>query len=419
MDAPPTAAATHVAEWMLEAALGTTSAPDAFAGMVERLRHQGVQIDRAHLAYTTLHPLNRGAGATWNSTSGLVVEDYSYDRDQTYAGWFESPIHYVITKRIERLRRRLSGSAAMLDFPVLEGFAAEGLADYVLFAQPFDSFYSAVDLADEPDRPTTAGMTCSFATKRAEGFTDDEIGTLDWLIRPLAMTVKMADQRQVAMNLADCYIGHEAGPRVLGGEIRRGDFASTPAVVWMSDLRASTEMSMTMPRDEFIATINDFFDCTAGAVEKEGGEPLTFMGDGALAIFPIDKLGETGARTAAFAAAERATKALSDLNIARKAEGRDQIRWGIALHSGVLEYGNIGSLTRHSWSAIGSVVNETARLEGTTKQVGEPIVASRSFVDGMENDWRSMGLFVLKGVPEEFEVFAPPLDLKIREETAA
>ena len=143
------------------------------------------------------------------------------------------------------------------------------------------------------------------------------------------------------------------------------------------------------------------------------------MGDGALAIFPIDKLGETGARTAAFAAAERATKALSDLNIARKAEGRDQIRWGIALHSGVLEYGNIGSLTRHSWSAIGSVVNETARLEGTTKEVGEPIVASRSFVDGMENDWRSMGLFVLKGVPEEFEVFAPPLDLKILEETAA
>ena len=47
MDAPPTAAATHVAEWMLEAALGTTSAADAFAGMAARLRHQGVQIDRA------------------------------------------------------------------------------------------------------------------------------------------------------------------------------------------------------------------------------------------------------------------------------------------------------------------------------------------------------------------------------------
>ena len=419
MDAPPTAAATHVAEWMLEAALGTTSAADAFAGMAERLRHQGVQIDRAHLAYTTLHPLNRGAGATWTSQSGLEVEDYSYDRDQNAAGWFESPIHYVIVNRIDRLRRRLAGPGAMIDFPVLEGFAADGLTDYILFAQPFDSFYAPVDLEEQPDRPATAGMSCSFATARAHGFTDEEIETLAWLIKPLAMMVKMADQRQVAMNLADCYIGHEAGPRVLGGEIRRGDFDSTPAVVWMSDLRASTEMSMTMPRDEFIATINDFFDCTAGAVEEEGGEPLTFMGDGALAIFPIAKLGETGARRAAFAAAERATMALTDLNIARKEKGRAQIRWGIALHAGVLEYGNIGSLTRHSWSAIGPVVNETARLEAMTKEVGEPIVASRAFVDGMQGDWRSMGRYALKGVPEHFEVLAPPLDLKILEETAA
>ena len=130
MDAPPTAAATHVAEWMLEAALGTTSAADAFAGMAARLRHQGVQIDRAHLAYTTLHPLNRGAGATWTSETGLEVEDYSYDRDQNAAGWFESPIHFVIVNRIERLRRRLAGPGAMIDFPVLEDFAAEGPNPY-------------------------------------------------------------------------------------------------------------------------------------------------------------------------------------------------------------------------------------------------------------------------------------------------
>lgn len=417
MDAPPTAAATHVAEWMLEAALGTTSAPDAFAGMLERLRHAGLQVDRAQLAYTTLHPLNRGSGATWRVATGLEVTNYAYDRGDLEESWQRSPVRYVVVNRIDRFRRRLVGPGAMLDFEILEDFADEGLTDYILFAQGFDSFYSTNSV--EGDDNASAGMTCSFATTRASGFTDEELNTLAWLIRPLAMMVKMADQRQVAVNLADCYIGHEAGPRVLGGEIRRGDFASTPAVVWMSDLRASTEMSLNMSRDEFIATINDFFDCTAGAVEQEGGEPLTFMGDGALAIFPIDKLGEAGARRAAFAAAERATAGLTDLNVARAKEGRDQIRWGIALHAGVLEYGNIGSLTRHSWSAIGAVVNETARLEGTTKEVGEPIVASRSFVEQMEGDWRSMGQFALKGVPDDFEVFAPPLDLKTLEETAA
>ncbi len=423
MDAAPpiaaTAAATHVAEWMLETALGTTSAPDAFAGMIERLRQQGLQIDRAQVAYTTLHPLNHGAGATWRLGSGLELTDYSYDRVDGDEGWLHSPVRHIVANRIERLRRHLAGHGAMLDFPVLETLAAEGLTDYILFGQMFDSFYSTSGAEDDASHNTTAGMSCSFATNRPSGFTDEEISTLAWLIRPLAMMVKMADQRQVAMNLADCYIGHEAGPHVLGGEIRRGDFASTPAVVWMSDLRASTEMSINMTRDEFIATINDFFDCTVGVVEQEGGEPLTFMGDGALAIFPIEKLGERSARRAAFAAAERATQALTDRNKRRRDEGHDLIRWGIALHAGTLEYGNIGSLTRHSWSAIGAVVNETARLEGTTKEVGEPIVASRKFVRGMDGDWRSMGHFNLKGVPGEFEVFAPPLDLKLAEETAA
>jgi adenylate cyclase len=219
----------------------------------------------------------------------------------------------------------------------------------------------------------------------------------------------MADQHQIARNLADCYIGREAGPRVLAGAIQRGDFASTPAVVWMSDLRASTEMSLAVPREEFIETINSFFDCTAGAVESEGGEPLTFIGDGALAIFPIETLGETGAREAALRAARNATESLESLNADRRNEGRAPISWGIALHAGVLEYGNIGSRTRHSWSAIGSVVNETARLEGLTKLTGETIVVSRAFIEGFDLPWRPLGTHELRGVPNPFDVFAPPL----------
>ncbi|MEM7270072.1 MAG: adenylate/guanylate cyclase domain-containing protein [Pseudomonadota bacterium] len=415
----PAAAATHVAEWMLEAALGTTKASEAFAGMVERLRAQGVQIDRAQLAYTTLHPLNRGVGATWTVQSGLEVERFTYDRDNHASGWYDSPIHYIAVNQIDRLRRRLSGPGATLDFPILRDFAERGLTDYYLVGQPFESFNASVDIRIELGAETMTGLSASYATEREGGFSDEELEILDWLTQPLAMVVKMADQRQVAINLANCYIGREAGPRVLQGQIRRGDFASTPAVVWLSDLRASTEMSMRLPREEFITTINDFFDCTAGAVEAAGGEPLTFIGDGALAIFPIEKMGERGARTAALAAAEQATAGLTDLNLKRRETDQDELRWGIALHAGVLEYGNIGSLTRHNWSVIGAVVNETARLEGTTKEVGEPIVASRAFVEGLGGGWRSMGSFDLKGVPDLFEVFAPPIGSSATQETAA
>ncbi|MEM7524524.1 MAG: adenylate/guanylate cyclase domain-containing protein [Pseudomonadota bacterium] len=407
MSGTPTAAAAHIVDWMIEAALGSTSAPDALDGLVQRLRAEGVQIDRAHIAYTTLHPLHNGTGATWTEADGLVVEEYAHGPSLQNSGWDESPMRYVVESKVKRLRRRLKGPGAMLDYPVLKEFAADGLTDYLVLASGFDSFFSPSDTETESG-PQVAGMVCSFATARESGFADEEIATIHWLLKPLAVVVKMGDQRQVAQNLASCYIGREAGPRVLGGAIQRGDFASTPAVVWMSDLRASTEMSMTLPREEFLSTLNDFFDCTSGAVEEEGGETLTFIGDSALAIFPIDHLGEHGAREAALKAARRADRALEALSDERIKSGRRPLGWGIALHAGVLEYGNIGSLGRHSWTVIGPVVNETARLESTTKLTGETIVASRAFIDTMDGDWRSLGAFDLQGVPHLLDVYAPP-----------
>ena len=106
------------------------------------------------------------------------------------------------------------------------------------------------------------------------------------------------------------------------------------------------------------------------------------------------------------------------------AAGQARLGWGVALHAGLLEYGNIGSPTRHSWSVVGAVVNETARLEGATKETGERIVASRAFVDGLadaaERDaWRPLGAFDLKGVPGAFEIFAPPISAAAAASVAA
>ena len=413
MNGRPTAAASEIVGWLVDQALATPTVAAAFEGFVLRLRDAGVALDRAHLAYTTLHPLHRGSGATWRPDGGLEVETYAYDRDQASAGWYRSPIHHAVKNRVPTLRRRLVGPGATTDFEVLEDFAAEGLTDYYLLCCPFQGFYAPVDIDVGGEPAEGSGLAVSFATSRESGFSDEEIETLCWLLKPFAAVVKMADQRQVALNLAECYIGKRAGPRVLGGAIQRGDFASTRAVVFMADLRASTELASELPRDEFVAAINSFFDCAVTALEAEGGEPLTFIGDGVLAIFPIETLGEEGARRAAHRAVDEAVRALNALNEARIERGQRPLRWGMGLHAGELEYGNIGAPSRHSWTAIGAVVNETARLEALTKEVGEPVVASRAFVEGLgpENGWRRLGAYDLKGVPGAFEAFAPPFSV--------
>ncbi|WP_340108889.1 adenylate/guanylate cyclase domain-containing protein [Pikeienuella sp. HZG-20] len=415
------AAAASIIEWLVADALESTPLEKTFDRLIRTLRDEGLDIERAYLAHPTLHPLYRGSAVLWTLEGGLSLETLSDNEEDAPEIWGQSPIRHAATHDVTRLRRRLQGPGAMLDFPILEKLAAEGMTDYLLIGARFDGFRSHGLLDRKLEGRARSGMVCTFVTRRPGGFSDEEIQTLDWLRRPLAVIVKVADQRQVARALAECYIGKEAGPRVLHGAIRRGDFDSTEAVVWLSDLRASTEMSMTMSRAEFFGAINAFFDCTAGAVEAEGGEPMNFIGDSALAIFSVDRMGADGARRAALRAADRAQAALDALNAERRAEGRRPLAWGLALHAGTLDYGNIGSPTRHLWSVIGSVVNETARLEGVTKLVGEPVVASRAFVSGLKEggaEWRSMGAFPLAGVPGEFDVFAPPLEAEKKEDAA-
>lgn len=420
MKSKPSAAAASIVDRMVEAALGSAPIEETFVEFLKALRDEGVRVDRAYLAHPTLHPLHTGCALKWSVENGLERETFVADDrdDDDESDWLVSPIRHVIVTGTERLRRRLSGPGEMIDFPVLETLRREGLTDYILLATRFDSFGTRLEELPAGSTGAESGMVVSFATRRPGGFSDEELDTLEWLKRPLAILVKVADQRAVAHALAACYIGRAAGPRVLGGAIRRGDFATTEAVVWLSDLRGSTELALSTPRNEFVAAINDFFEATAGAVEAEGGETLTFIGDGALAIFPVEAMGAEGARRAALRAAARAAESILALN-ARRAEAAP-LRWGLALHAGALDYGNIGTSSRHSWSVVGPVVNETARLEGVTKLSGEPVVASRAFVAGLPEAarWRPLGAFPLAGVPQPFEAFAPPLAGALKEKAA-
>ncbi len=97
-----------------------------------------------------------------------------------------------------------------------------------------------------------------------------------------------------------------------------------------------------------------FFDALAGAIESHGGQILKFMGDGLLAIFPVDDVAfRHYACRQALEAAIDAHKAVEALNVDRAAAGAPILRFNIALHVGVVVYGNIGSATRLDFTCIG------------------------------------------------------------------
>ena len=59
------------------------------------------------------------------------------------------------------------------------------------------------------------------------------------------------------------------------------------AAIWLCDLRGFTSLSESLPRDELIEMLNQYFGPMCDAVDANNGEVLKFIGDAMLAIFPV------------------------------------------------------------------------------------------------------------------------------------
>jgi adenylate cyclase len=240
------------------------------------------------------------------------------------------------------------------------------------------------------------------STRREGGFADADIALLEALQLPFALAAKAAIFKNLIQTLLRTYLGGLTGPNVLDGQVERGDGREIDCVLFYCDLRDSTRLAEQMPLDDYLSLINDYFDCTAGSVIAQGGEVLKFIGDAVMAIFPVDG-GERplpAMRRAAIAAAREALARRDRL----RAGGRSQLDFGIALHVGKVKYGNVGTTQRLDFTVIGAPVNAVTRMEGLSKTLGKPLIASAEFSGG-EETMAPLGAHRLAGIAGEVEVF--------------
>jgi adenylate cyclase len=210
----------------------------------------------------------------------------------------------------------------------------------------------------------------------------------------------------------DTYVGAGVRARVLGGQVRRGFFETIEAVVWYADLRNFTAMSESASPDELINLLNNWADHMVPPVERHRGEVIKFMGDGMLAIFPVDLQSKDAAAARqkvcrqALAAAKEATANMQRWNWERRSAGQTPVRFGLGLHVGRVIYGNVGARHRLDFTAIGQTVNIAARLEQLCKELGQPLLMSEEFCLQSGCRARSLGKFELRGVAQPKQVFA-------------
>src|SRR5262249_51174213 len=86
-----------------------------------------------------------------------------------------------------------------------------------------------------------------------------------------------------------------------------------------------------------------------------------------------------------------------------------KLRAGFALHVGEVTFGNVGSKSRLDFTVIGPAVNEAARIQLLTKELGRPLLISKAFAGlPCHIKFEPVGLHELAGFAEAKEIFALP-----------
>lgn len=394
----------QVVDWVMEQALADIELEPLLNGCCERLHAAGVPIVRAFFGFSVLHPLHSATSVTWTRGTGGTHADYPHQagRDRT-SGYYASPFYYMEQRNLDTMRVCLDCADRRYDFQILKELQEQGITDYLAFRIPFST--NGRD-----------GMTGSWSTDHGSGFKEDDISALLRVQSRLALAAKVALRGKLMRNVAWTYLGRHSGSHVLSGQIKRGDGQTIRAAIWHADMRGSTSLADRLPRQEYIDTLNQFFDASGGAVLAAGGEILSFIGDGVLAIFPTIEGERTAGKACSMAlqAAMDAERRLADVNATRRSEGKDPLGYGIALHLGNIMYGNVGVAERLSFSAFGSAVNEVTRLDQLTKTLREPVLASETFATRVgHHEWKALGAHRLRGIGRKIKVFAPTRDARI------
>ena len=361
-------------------------------GLMKRAVAAGLPIWRFYIGLQVVHPQMVATGVLWRRDGGYeeVPRLHGILTSSAYLG---SPMEEV----------RNSGSPVRYcldDLPegahtVLHELKAGGSVDYIAF----------------PMRLGRRGSTpvASFSTDRPNGFSEAEVADLKRLVDMMGAVAEIFIYRSIAETVTDTYLGHIVGEQILGGQIKRGDGKEINAVLWFSDLRDFTGLNERMAADELLELLNNYLQLVGDALKANGGEILKFIGDGVMAYFPAeDALFLPYVTNSAIAAARRLIEDIEAANEARAAGGHDPVRFGVGLHVGPVTFGNIGTEDRLDFTVIGPAVNRAARLEGLTKQLGVPVLASAEFNAACTVPLKSLGKHALRGVPEPVEVFTLP-----------
>lgn len=183
----------------------------------------------------------------------------------------------------------------------------------------------------------------------------------------------------------------------LGGELR------SIAVLFI-DIRGFTPLSESLPPQDVVSILNEYFALVTKVIFDYGGMLDKFIGDAAMAVFnaPVD-LPDYEYR--AVCTALDIVAGASALKRRLFEQHQKNVGFGIGVNLGEAVVGNIGCDFRMDYTAIGDTVNTAARLESNAKP-GQVLISQRLYEKVKDRIVaEEIGVIPLKGKAEGVFVY--------------
>jgi len=300
---------------------------------------------------------------------------------------------------LETLRR----TYAMADLPVIMATAKDQSEDIVEALK-----LGANDYVTKPlDFPVVmARVQTQLVLKRQK----DEIQRLAEDLEVRNRFIRSIFGRYLSDDVVESLLESPEGLK-LGGEKKT-------VTIMMSDLRAFTSVSERLGPEQVVRMLNRYLGAMTDIIMRHQGTIDEFIGDAILTIFGAPFSREDDAQRAVACAVEMQL-AMAEVNARNESEGLPRIEMGIAIHTGEVVVGNIGSQRRTKYGIVGPPVNLTGRIESytvggqilisaaTLHQTGDVVQVGEKLSVKAKGARDPITVHDLKGIGGSYNVFLP------------
>lgn len=208
--------------------------------------------------------------------------------------------------------------------------------------------------------------------------------------------IKSLFGRFISDEVVDQLLQAPSGPQ-LGGELRE-------LSIVFADIRGFTSLSEALSPEQVVSLLNNYLGTMTEIVDSYGGTVNEFYGDGLLAFFGAPVTNDDHAKIAVQCALAMKS-GMEEVNRRNRESGLPEIGMGLAVNSGEVIVGNVGSEKRFKYGVIGSAVNIASRVQGCSDDGS--ILVTRSCADAAGDgfSFSDQKQIQVKGLKQPVEVY--------------